>query len=330
MHPRRHDPASSPATQSPAGRTAAQAAASTRRTDTEPTAAGTIIGLLAIVLWGFMAGLVRLVADSFGPTLGSALIYTVGGALLLIVRRPEPPSRAPRRYLLLGGLMFVTYEASISLSIGLASTSAQSVEVSLVNYLWPTLLVLLTAAISRRSGAVWRALPGAAIATVGVAMAVCGDSLDARSMAANIASNPLPFALAFAGALIWSVYAAVTPRMAHGYDGTTVFFCSVAVVLWAIHLASHAGLPAQAPGIGGYAALVACATAIAGGYACWGHGMLHGNMEAMAIGSYATPLFSTASSTLLLGVALGAPFWIGVALVVAGSLLNVWFARRAA
>ena len=56
-------------------------------------------------------------------------------------------------------------------------------------------------------------------------------------------------------------------------------------------------------------------------HATWQYGTL-------AIGSYATPLFSTASSTLLLGVALGMPFWIGVALVVVGSLINVWFARR--
>ncbi|MFR4238714.1 MAG: hypothetical protein ACLT1O_05735 [Bifidobacterium pseudocatenulatum] len=39
---------------------------------------GDTIGLFAIVLWGFMAGLVRL-ARPFGATLGSALIYTVGG-----------------------------------------------------------------------------------------------------------------------------------------------------------------------------------------------------------------------------------------------------------
>ena len=51
---------------------------------------GTVIGLLAIVLWGFMAGLVRLVSESFGATLGSALIYTVGGILLLVVRKPTP------------------------------------------------------------------------------------------------------------------------------------------------------------------------------------------------------------------------------------------------
>ena len=289
---------------------------------------GTVIGLFAIVLWGFMAGLVRLVADAFGATLGSALIYTVGGILLLLTRRPKPLFQAPRRYLLLGGLMFVTYEASISLSIGLASTAEQSVEVSLVNYLWPTLLVLFTAALSKRQGALWQALPGAIIATVGVAMAVGGNSLDVQSALRNITSNPLPFALAFAGALIWSVYAAISPTMSGGYDGTTIFFCSVAVALWIIHFASGDGLPAQAPGIGGYVALIACAVSIAGGYACWGYGMLHGNMETLAVGSYATPVFSTASSTLLLGVALGLPFWIGVVLVVTGSLLNVWFSRR--
>ena len=290
---------------------------------------GTVIGLLAIVLWGFMAGLVRLVSESFGVTLGSALIYTVGGILLLVVRKPTPIRRAPRKYLIICGIMFVAYEASISLSIGLASTAAQSVEVSLVNYLWPTLLVLMTAAVSHKRGAVWKALPGAIVATIGVAMAVGGESLNVHEALRNISSNPLPYALAFAGAFIWAIYATVTPKMSDGYDGTTIFFCCVAVVLWLIHFTSGEGLPATAPGIGGYVALAACAASIAGGYACWGYGMLHGSMETLAIGSYATPLFSTASSTVLLGVALGASFWIGVALVVGGTLVNVWLGKPA-
>ena len=290
--------------------------------------AATIVGLAAIVLWGFMAGLVRLVSESFGATLGSALIYTVGGVLLCVVRRPKPISQAPRKYLILGGAMFIAYESSISLAIGLATTNAQSVEVSLVNYLWPTLLVLMTAAMSRKHGAVIKAIPGAVIATVGVAMAVGGETLNVQEAVSNIASNPLPYLLALAGAFIWAIYASTTPSMSDGYDGTTIFFCCVAVVLWIIHFVSGDGLPATAPGIGGYVALLACALSIAGGYACWGYGMLHGSMETLAIGSYATPIFSTASSTLLLGVALGMPFWIGVALVVTGSLINVWFSRR--
>ena len=148
-----------------------------------------------------MAGLVRIVANDFGATLGSALIYTVGGAMLLIVRKPAPIRRYPRRYLLVGGLMFVFYEASISLAIGLAFTSAQSIEVSLINYLWPSLLVLMTAAFSRRKGAVWRALPGVIIVTIGIALAVGGDRLDINGALANIA-NPLPYLLALLGAFV--------------------------------------------------------------------------------------------------------------------------------
>ena len=48
----------------------------------------------------------------------------------------------------------------------------------------------------------------------------------------NIASNPLPYVLAFVGAFIWAIYATFTPSLSGGYDGTTIFFCCVAVVLW--------------------------------------------------------------------------------------------------
>ena len=112
-------------------------------------------------------------------------------------------------------------------------------------------------------------------------MAVGGESLSVQEAVSNIASNPLPFALALAGAFIWAIYATFTPSLSEGYDGTTIFFCCVAVVLWTIHFASGDGLPATAPGIGGYAALLACAISISGGYACWGYGMLHGNMETL-------------------------------------------------
>lgn len=46
------------------------------------SARATTIGLMAILLWSFMAGTVRIVSENFGATLGSALIYTVGGILL--------------------------------------------------------------------------------------------------------------------------------------------------------------------------------------------------------------------------------------------------------
>ena len=140
------------------------------------SARATTIGLMAILLWSFMAGTVRIVSENFGATLGSALIYTVGGILLLMFRRPAPIREFPKKYLIIGGLLFVFYESSISLSLGLASTDASSVEVSLVNYLWPTMMVLLSAGVSHRKHAVVKVLPGAIVATAGVVLAVGGNS----------------------------------------------------------------------------------------------------------------------------------------------------------
>lgn len=153
------------------------------------------------------------------------LIYTVGGILLLMFRRPAPIREFPKKYLIIGGLLFVFYESSISLSLGLASTDASSVEVSLVNYLWPTMMVLLSAGVSHRKHAVVKVLPGAIVATAGVVLAVGGNSgLDWHAAVQHIAANPLPYALAFVGALAWSVYAVFTPAMSHGVDGTSLFF----------------------------------------------------------------------------------------------------------
>ena len=84
-------------------------------------------------------------------------------------------------------------------------------------------MVLMTAAVSHKRGAVAKAIPGAVIATIGVAMAVGGESLDMQEAVRNIASNPLPYVLAFVGAFIWAIYATFTPSLSGGYDGTTIF-----------------------------------------------------------------------------------------------------------
>ncbi|WP_055427311.1 aromatic amino acid DMT transporter YddG [Bifidobacterium aesculapii] len=300
------------------------------RTAYVPATKATAVGLLAIALWSLMTALVRIVAESFGATLGSALIYTCGVVLLFVFHRPAPLRLCPRRYLIVGGVLFVFYESSISLSIGLASTAEQSVEVSLVNYLWPTLMVLLAAALGRprRKGAVWRALPGAGVATVGVALAVGGNSgLRLEAALGHVASNPLPYLLAFLGAFAWSVYAVITPSISHGYDGTSVFFPGVAVMLWIIHFISGEGWPQTMPGPLDWLAIVACTTVIGGGYACWGYGILHGSLRTLAVASYATPVLSVAASALILGLSLSLPFWCGALLVVAGSILN-WLGER--
>src|SRR5699024_9417450 len=55
---------------------------------------------------------------------------------------------------------------------------------------------------------------------------------------------------------------------------------------------------------------------------------LRGDMRMLSSVSYTTPLLSSAVAAILLRTTLGLPFWLGVVLVVIGSLLSWWAGRR--
>ena len=204
----------------------------------------TMVGFLALVFWSMMFGFVRLTSQGFGVLLGGALIYMLGAISLFIVLRPSRPSAYSLKYFLVSGGLFVLYEAAISASIGLAASSTQTVELSMVNYLWPSLTVLLNSTAMRGARGFARALPGAAVATVGVMLAIGGDAgLDAGVVAADISSNPLPFALTLAAALAWASYSVVTPRITNGKDATPYFMIGVAAVFWVVFATSGAPVP---------------------------------------------------------------------------------------
>ncbi|MFT3889720.1 MAG: aromatic amino acid DMT transporter YddG [Arachnia sp.] len=293
-----------------------------------PRRRATAFGLIAIVLWSALVGLIRLVSDSFGPTLGLALIYTLATAILWVTRRPRDIRTMPRRYLVVGGILFVSYEIAFGLAIGLARDAEQALEVSIVNYLWPTLMVLLLPLLERGLRPRWYIVPAVLLATLGIAWVVGGDAgLDPARMAANVASNPLPYALALGGALGWAVYSTITPGMSGGRDAITVFFTAVTVALWVMHLVAGRPVPGSLSVID-VVPLLGAAAMSGAGYAFWNVGILHGNRTLIASASYATPVLSSAIGTVLLGAALTTSFWQGVALVTAGSLLG-WRATRA-
>ncbi|EAX6326348.1 hypothetical protein BFK01_19105 [Salmonella enterica] len=62
-------------------------------------------------------------------------------------------------------------------------------------------------------------------------------------------------------------------------------------------------------------------------YAAWNVGILHGNVTIMAVGSYFTPVMSSALAALLLSSPLSFSFWQGAVMVCVGSLL-CWLATR--
>ncbi|MCI2185404.1 aromatic amino acid DMT transporter YddG [Bifidobacterium tibiigranuli] len=296
-----------------------------------PNHNATLVGLLAIVLFSAIVSLVRITAQNFGATLGAALIYTLTAVVMWVIRRPRQLRSFPLRYLLVCGTLFVVYEVSVGLAVGLAHDATQALEVSVVNYLWPTLMVLLSLIGRRFTAKTWLVIPGALLASLGTAFVVGGDAgLNPAGIAAHIASNPVPYALAFGGAVTWAVYSVITPRISEGYDGITLFLTGVAVALWIVHfLTGSVPQHAHPAGIGAYIVLVAAALVIGAGYACWDAGIMHGNLTVLGSASYAAPVLSSAIGALALGASLTVSFWQGVVLVVVGSLIGWWATKDA-
>lgn len=285
----------------------------------------TLIGLLAIVLWSTMVGLIRSVSEGLGPVGGAAMIYTLSGLLCwLIVGFPSFRRFTPG-YLIAGSVLFVSYEICLALSLGYASTRHQAIEVGMVNYLWPSLTIVFAILFNGQKSSLW-VVPGLLIALFGVSWVLGGEQgLHVDEIVSNILSNPLSYGLAFAGAFIWAAYCTVTRKYANGQNGITLFVLLTALTLWMKYLLSDQ--PEMTFSLPIVFKLLLCGMALGVGYASWNIGILHGNVSLLATVSYFTPVLSAALAAALLSAPLSFTFWQGALLVCAGSLL-CWYATR--
>lgn len=291
-----------------------------------PTNRATWIGLVAVLLWSSIVGLIRSVSDHLGPTGGAALMYSLASVFLLLTLGRVRLAGFPRRYLAWGSLLFVAYELCLALSIGYARNARQAIEVGMVNYLWPT-FTIVAAIVFNRQRTNLLIVPGFALSILGICWVLGGDQgFDAAGMLHNVQDNPLSYGLAFAGALIWAAYCTVTARIAGGSNGVTLFFILVSVALWAKYLLQGGG--AMQFSTEAIVYLVLAAAAMGFGYGAWNIGILHGNVTVLAGASYFIPVLSAALSTVLLRAPLSWAFWQGAAMVCGGAIL-CWLATRA-
>lgn len=285
----------------------------------------TLIGLVAIVLWSTMVGLIRGVSEGLGPVGGATMIYSLSGLLLIFTVGLPDIRRFPGRYLIAGSVLFVSYEICLALSLGYAATRHQAIEVGMVNYLWPSLTILF-AILFNGQKTNWLIVPGLLIALTGVCWVLGGENgLNPGEIISNVATSPLSYLLAFLGAFIWATYCTVTNKYARGFNGITVFVLLTAVALWFHYFLTPQ--PAMIFSLPVIAKLFTAALTLGFAYAAWNVGILHGNVTIMAVGSYFTPVMSSALAALLLSSPLSFSFWQGAVMVCVGSLL-CWLATR--
>ena len=291
-----------------------------------PTTArkSTLLGLAAVLMWSASVGLMRSITELLGPLGGSAAIYTASAAFAIAAFGLKWRGIS-LVYLLGGGALFVGYEASLALAIGLAHSRELSLEVGMINYLWPSLTVVLAVVAKQQRGS-WLLVPALMVCLVGIVLVMTGDGdWSPQMLWHNVQSNPLAYSLALGAAFLWALYSLIARKFGNGANAVPAFLLATAILLWTKYAFSDE--PALSASWPAALQLIAMGLLTAAAYTCWDFAVQRGNLTVLATISYFTPVFSMLLASVWLGVHIGMGFLYGVLLVTAGSLACWWATR---
>jgi drug/metabolite transporter (DMT)-like permease len=286
----------------------------------------TLLGLTAILLWSTTVAFSRSISEHVGPLLSGASVYLAAGLILacqLVIkdRSLKRLRTLPPKYLFGCGALFVICNLALYLGLGLASNRYQTIEVGLVNYLWPSLTILLSLPILARRASLGL-IPGTLVAFFGVYLVMTmGTWISWGSFSANLLSNPRAYGLGIVAAVSWALYSNLARRWGGpGSDGAVVVFVLATGVAFLALLPLHPAHGSLTPRVVGEIGYLGLATAVA--YVSWDTAMRKGDVVLVAACSYLTPFFSTVVSSFYLGVLPGLSLWLGCVLIIAGSFLS--------
>lgn len=284
----------------------------------------TAAGFVAIAIWGGTIPWMRTISDALGPMSGGAWMCIVSAIALWAARLAGGQFGLPRVSLptiALNGTLFASYLVCFTAAIGLATTRTDAVAVGMVNYLWPSLAVLIAPLVARQSVrpalllAVAIALFGTGFAVLGGGAASLGETL------ARVLERPAPYVLAAGAALCWAIYSNVAEYGRRpGDESPVVVYATIAACATALstELVEGLAIPHTLPVI---ASVVALGTATACSYLCWDAAVQAGDRRVVGTAALFTPVLSVSAASLAFGIAPGAHVWIGAMILVAAAFV---------
>jgi len=288
---------------------------------------GTILGILAIVIWASLVGVARGTRGHVGVLAAGALANLVGGGVGIVVGQVRSgylakARRLPVKYVAGCGALFVAYNAALYPALQMASSEQQVVEVGLIQYLWPALTLVFAVPLLHKKALPWL-WPGLIVATSGAFLAKSGGAISWRSFLAGLDTNPWAYGLALLAAISWGLYSNLARRWGgkRGVSGVPVFLVATGVVLGVVHAAYSPSLriPLRAGPLLELAYLTVFPTLLA--YVFWDIAMRRGNNILVASLSFFTPLISTIITCAYLRVPMGPYLWAASGLVMAGAAI---------
>ena len=290
-----------------------------------------ISGFSAILLWSLTVAIARSLSERLGPVTAAASVYSVSAFLsgLVLIWNSEKRrqvSKLPSSYLIGCGLLFIGYMLLLFLAVGLADTRQQVLEVGLLNYLWPSLTILLTVVLLSKTPR-WVLLPGTVLALFGMFLVLTQrGQVSWHSFSSNLAGNPIAYLFGFTAAISWALYSVLTRKWAGGQRTGAVELFLVATAASLLLICYFIEEP-RTWNIQSDAEIIILGLATYLAYGFWDTAMRKGNVVLLAAGSYLTPLFSTIVSCIYLAVTPKPILWAGCVMLVAGSLIS-WYSVK--
>ena len=275
----------------------------------------TLAGFCAVVLWSSLAVLTTATGD-IPPFQLLAMGFCVAGvAGMALVLRPGGAGLASLRQPWAAGALGIGALFGYHALYFIALKRAPAVEASLINYLWPLLIVVFAAVIggTRVRPAQWL---GTVLGLLAAALLVT------RGSAPRVDPAHLPgFAAALGAALVWALYSVLNRRFEAVPNTAMAGSCLAVGLLGAIaHLALETTV-APTPLQWGVILLLGLGpTGIA--FWLWDTGTKRGDIALLGTLSYAAPVLSTG---LLLAFGRATPHWTqaaAVALLLTGAHLS--------
>ena len=269
-------------------------------------------GLGAIALWGALATL-SVLAGPIPPFQMVAMTFAIGAAIGIVRARARGLPwtallRWPAPVWLLGVGGLFGYHALYFAALQLAPPA----EANLVNYLWPLLIVLLSAPLApeHEQGRLgWPHLIGALLGFAGVALLAIGRGVSFTGTYA------VGYALALGCAFAWSLYSVLSRRFGETPTDAIASFCAAAAVLslgchWLFEPTVWPATPVA------WLAVLALGIGPTGGaFYLWDHAVKRGDIRTLGALSYAAPILSTAL-LVVCGLAPPTMMLLGAALLV--------------
>jgi len=286
-------------------------------------------GIIAILLWSTTVALVRSITGKITAIQTGFLTFTFSGiaCLLLMLFYIDIKSVLSHSvlYFAVCGLLFVLYMVSLFIAIERAKNTQQAMELGLVNYLWPTLTVILSLIIVEQNVTVL-IVPGILISIIGIFIVITQHgSISLSVFIRNIRSNFAAYLSAFIAAVVWAIYSNLTNLWGNPNSESAVFvFIPFAALVFAAITFTDKTTKTAVNSLNKktITEIIVLSVFTLLAYILWDISMRKTNVTAVAVLSYFTPFFSTLTVSIYLKEKITKKLWLGCFLLILGSLLS--------